>query len=204
MLSQWREWERAGARLAACLLWAFGAAAAEYMIAPAPGARLQLEVHKTGLMSGKIHVFTFESYSGELHYDEASPGRSTVSFTVDNASLVCHDTWVDEKDRRKILRVAQEAMDTRRHPRMTFRSESVVSRPGGGYDVSGPLTIKGIAKPVVIHVTVERGGQSLRVRGGAVLRRADYGVNPPSPVPFGLIGNKEEMPVQFDLRAKPK
>jgi len=204
MLSQRREWERAGARLAACLLWAFGATAAEYSIAPAPGARFQLEVHKTGLMPGKVHVFTFERYSGELHYDEAAPERSTVSFWVENSSLVCHDTWVDEKDKTKILRVAQEAMDSVRHPRMSFRSEKVARRPDGSFDATGPLTIRGIAKPVAIHVTVERSGGTLRLKGSAELRRKDYGVNPPSPVPFGLIGNKDEMPVQFDLRATPK
>lgn len=191
-------------RMTAGMLCAFVAMAADFTITPVPGTRFQLEVNKTGLMSGKVHVFTFDRYSGELHYDEAAPERSTVSFTVENRSLACHDTWVDEKDRQKIVRVAHEAMDTEHHPRMTFRSEKVVKRDDGGFDATGPLTIKGIARLAVIRVTVERSGGVLRLKGSAVLRRKDYGVNPPSPVPFGLIGNKDEMPVQFDLRAAPK
>ena len=183
---------------------ALAAAAADYTIAPAAGTQFKLEVHKTGLMSGKVHVFTFEKYSGTLRYDESAPEKSSVQFTIDTGSIVCQDTWVNEKDKKKIIEVAGESMDSPKHPQMSFQSQSIARRAGGGYDVTGALTIKGTAKPITIQVKVAAEGQSLRVKGDAIILRKTYGINPRSAVPFGLIGNKEEMPVHFDLVASPR
>lgn len=191
-------------RWMAAFLFTFAAAGADYTLAPAPSTKFQLEVHKTGLMSGKVHVFIFERYTGTLSYAPDAPEQSRVSFTVDNQSIVCRDTWVDDKDKVKIVKVAHESMETQRHPQMTFHSQTVARRADGAFDVTGPLTIKGIAKPVTIRVNVSADGRGLRIQGKAVLLRKDYGINPRAAVPFGLIGNKEEMPVQFDLLATPR
>ena len=180
------------------------AAGADYAIAPAPGAQFKLEVLKTGLMSGKVHVFTFEKYSGHVTYDAATPERSTVAFTIDNHSIVCRDTWVDDKDKKKIVDVAHESMETAKHPAMSFQSQTVTRRADGAFDVSGALTIKGIAKPIKLKVAVSAEGGSLRFKGEGAIRRKDYGINPRAAVPFGLIGNKEEMPVHFELVAAPR
>lgn len=186
------------------VLFATMAAGADYTIAPAPGSKFQLEVHKTGLMSGKVHVFTFERYTGTLSYSASQTEKAQVSFTVENSSIVCRDTWVDEKDKVKIVKVAHESMATEKHPQLSFRSEAVVRREDGAFDVTGPLTIKGMAKPMTIRVSVRTEGNGLRLQGRATILRKDYGINPKAAVPFGLIGNKEEMPVQFELLATPR
>lgn len=186
------------------VLFATIAAGADYTLSPAPNSKFQLEVHKTGLMSGKVHVFTFERYTGTLSYTASQPEKAQVSFTVENNSIVCRDTWVDEKDKVKIVKVAHESMGTEKHPQLSFRSEKVVGREDGTFDVTGPLTIKGLAKPVTIRVSVRTEGNGLRLQGRATILRKDYGINPKAAVPFGLIGNKEEMPVQFDLLATPR
>jgi polyisoprenoid-binding protein YceI len=178
------------------------ATGAEYTIAPAANARFQMEVHKTGLMSGKVHVFTFEKYSGQLSYDEAFPEKSSVNFKIEGGSIVCRDTWVDEKDKKKIVAAALELMDSPKHPEMTFRSQTITHRAGGAYDVTGQLTIKGMVKPTTLKVTMAAEGRALRFKGEGTILRKDYKIHPPSPVPFGLIGNKEEMPVHFDLVAE--
>ncbi|MBN8729053.1 MAG: YceI family protein [Acidobacteria bacterium] len=191
-------------RWMAAVFFTLMAAGADYRLAPAPNAKFQLEVQKTGLMSGKVHVFTFERYAGELSYSASAAEQSSVSFTLENNSIVCRDTWVNEKDKVKIVQVAHESMDTAKHPQLSFRSRTVVRRADGDFDVSGPLSIKGIARPITIRVSVTPEGNALRVRGRATILRKDYGVNPKAAVPFGLIGNKEEMPVQFELLATPR
>ncbi|MEP7367994.1 MAG: YceI family protein [Acidobacteriota bacterium] len=180
------------------------AAGADYAIAPAAGTKFELQVLKTGFMSGKVHIFTFEKYAGQLSYDEAAPERASVNFTIDTGSIVCRDTWVDEKDKKKVIAVALEMMDSAKHPEMTFHSQSIARRADGGFDVTGPLTIKGVAKPITLKVTVVAEGRALRFKGDGVILRKNYGISPPSPVPFGLIGNKEEMPVHFELIASPR
>jgi len=177
---------------------------AEYTIAPVPQTEFRLEVHKTGLMSGKVHVFTYEKYSGLLSFSEGSPEQASVSFTVDNSSIVCRDTWVNEKDKQKIVTVAHESMETEKHPSMSFQSQSISRRSDGGFDVTGRLTIKGIGKPITLKVSMSAEGRNVRFKGEGAIRRKDYGINPRAAIPFGLIGNKEEMPVRFDLVASPK
>jgi len=177
---------------------AFGAV---YDIGPAPGAEFKLHVLKTGLMAGKVHVFTYEQYSGRLDYDESEPAKSSVLIEIEAASIVCRDTWVSAKDKVKITALAREMMDAARHPRMTFRSTSVTLRPDGAYDVRGVLTLKGISRPVTVKVSALAEGPNLRLKGSAVVLRRDFNVKPPTP-PFGVINNKEEMPVEFNLLAK--
>ena len=180
------------------------AAGADYTIAPAAGTKFELQVLKTGLMSGKVHVFTFEKYAGQLSYDDAAPEKATVSFTIQTKSIVCHDTWIDEKDKKDVTALALETMESDKHPEMTFRSESIKRRSDAAYDVAGQLSIKGIAKPITLKVSLTREQTKLRFKGDGTILRKTYGINPRSRVPFGLIGNKEEMPVHFELLAAPQ
>ncbi len=177
--------------------------AANYTIAPAPQAEFRLEVHKTGLMSGKVHIFTYERYRGNVNYLPEAPGESSVAFEVEAASLVCRDTWIGDKDKEKVTAMALQMMESEKHPRLKFVSQSVAPRGQGEFDVKGALTIRGITKPVTVRVRIQPEGDALRVRGSAIVLRKDYGVNPRAAVPFGLIGNKEEMPVTFNLLATP-
>jgi len=177
--------------------------AATYTVSPAPQAEFKLEVHKTGLMSGKVHIFTFERYGGSVNYQPDAPGKSTVAFEIEAASVVCRDTWIGDKDKQKVTAMALEMMESERHPRLKFVSQSVAPGGQGEFDVKGALTIKGITRPVTVRVTIQPEGDALRVRGNAIVLRKDYGINPRAAVPFGLIGNKDEMPVTFNLFATP-
>jgi len=186
------------------IVLACGAAiAAEYRIAPEPGSQFKLEVHKTGAMSGKVHAFTFERYTGTLVYQDDAPERSRVEFTVEAKSIVCRDTWVDEKDKTKIVELAHKMMEAEKHPQLRFVSDSVGKRADGAFEVRGQLSIKGVAKPSVVMVTLQKERNGLRLKGKATVLRKDYKIDPPSPLPFGIIGNKQEMPVEFSVLALP-
>jgi polyisoprenoid-binding protein YceI len=195
-----RDWSKL---LRIVLLAAPLCSAAVYTISPAPQAEFKLEVHKTGLMSGKVHIFTFERYGGSVNYQPDAPGKSTVAFEIEAASVVCRDTWIGDKDKQKVTAMALEMMESERHPRLKFVSQSVAPGGQGEFDVKGALTIKGITRPVTVRVTIQPEGDALRVRGNAIVLRKDYGINPRAAVPFGLIGNKDEMPVTFNLFATP-
>jgi polyisoprenoid-binding protein YceI len=188
--------------LAGLLLCAWGVRAESYTIRPEAQGRFALEVAKTGIMSGKVHVFEYANYSGRLEYDAAHPEAAKLEFSIVAESLVCKDTWVDDKDKKKVVQVALDMMQHANHPSMDFASTAVSKRADGGFDVRGTLTVKGIAKPVVVVVSVKAEGAALVFAGKATVLRKDYKINPPSPVPFGLIGNKDEMPVSFTLVAR--
>jgi polyisoprenoid-binding protein YceI len=175
---------------------------ATYDLGPAPGASVTLKVDKTGLMSGKQHVFVFDRYKGTLAYDAEAPERSRVELAIASASLVCKDTWVSEKDRKKIERVALDDMlASGDHHEITFRSTSIAKTGPASFDVTGTLGIRGIEKPATVAVTVEAAGTTLTVAGKATVRLKDYGMKPPSAA-LGTIGTKNEMLVEFVLRPR--
>jgi polyisoprenoid-binding protein YceI len=192
-------------RTAPLLLFALAlsGAAADYEIRPSPDSRFALEVYKTGLLSGKKHLFIFETYQGVVHFDRESPERSRIEFNVEGASAVCKDTWVSSKDFKKIQSAAlNDMMDVQKHPRLHFSSTRVVPAGSSQFDVEGLLTIRGIAKSVSVNVTMaERPDGALSFAGKAVVKLKDYGLKPPSAA-LGTIGTKNEMLVDFALIGK--
>ena len=165
----------------------------KYVFEPSEGSRFALEVYKTGLMAGKKHVFVFERFSGSATAEQAR-------FVVDARSIVCTDKWVNEGSRKKIERTARDqALEADKFPELVFTSSKVTAKAEGEYDVEGSLAIRGVAKPVVVHVT--RKGEEFE--GNAVLKLSDWGIKAPSSgLSLGLIGTKNEMSAQFRLKAK--
>ena len=172
-----------------------------YEIRPSPQSRFALEVLKTGIWSGKKHVFVFEKYSGSVRFDPASPENSTVQLSLEGASAVCQDTWVSPSDLQSIQKKAFEMMDVAKHPQLVFSSERIVTGGANRFQVHGSLSIRGIAKPAVVTVAMVRQDDgTLLFNGSAEVRLKDYGLKPPSAA-LGLIGTADEMHLEFALRA---
>ena len=159
-------------------------------------------VTKTGLLRGKQHVLDFNRYKGELRYAPEAPSSSVVTLDIESASVVCRDTWVSEKDRRKIQAFAvTDMLDAQNHPRITFRSTAVKPSGADQYTVAGTLTIRGTSKPVFVNVKLRATGV-LTFEGRAVVKLSDYGLKPPTAA-LGTIGTKDEMTLVFLVTAKP-
>ena len=192
--------------LLSCLLGTdLGAQVRRYSIAPAEGARFALEVAKTRMMSGKVHLFLFHRYSGSLAYDAASPEQSRIEFSVESDSLECKDTWVSAKDLEKIVAMARNDMlAVDKHARILFASSRVRRTGEGLFEVDGQLTIRGIARPALVRVQVKPAdGGDLLLDGRSTVKMKDYGLKPPSAA-LGMVGTKDEMEVSFVLRARPE
>lgn len=174
-----------------------------YRVEPGPGDRFAVEVEKTGLMSGKKHLFLFERYRGKLSWDAESPDRSSVEWIIEAPSIVCKDTWVKPKEIGKIEKVAREEMlAAGRYPEIRFRSEAVVRKGEDEFEVRGGLTIRDRTVPVAVLVRrLPAQGTRLRFQGSATVRLKDYGLKPPSAL-LGAIGTKNEMRVEFEVSAE--
>lgn len=185
----------------ACSLFADGES---FVLKPTETARLELTVEKTGLMSGKKHLFVFDRWSGTLQFIPGKPQEAVVSLTIQANSIRCLDTWVSAKDLRKIEETAlKDMLAAERYPQITFRSESISQTKDADYQMQGRLTIRDLAKPVTVSVTMEPGAaESLRFLGKASIRLSDYGLKPPSAI-LGAIGTKNEMTLGFALVATP-
>jgi polyisoprenoid-binding protein YceI len=191
--------------LALCvLLIGFGlrAQGAAYRITPDASSKFELLVKKTGLMSGKVHVFAFPQVSGELQFNEAAPEQSKITLRIDAAGIQCKDDWVSEKDRAKVLEEATGNMlQVIRHKELVFVSKSIRRQSDGGFAVDGDLSIRGVPKPATVQVRLQPGGQGkLRFTGESVIDMTAWGLKPPRAA-LGAIGTDKLMTVRFAMDA---
>lgn len=161
--------------------------AAEWKLAPATANTVDLYVEKTGIMSGKKHWFRFPQLTGSFSTDPAK-----VELTFDVKAMQCFDTWLSEKDQKKVLEHAlgKETLDVAKYPTVTFVSTAVANGT-----VTGTLTVRGISKPVT--VTMKQTGEA-SYEGSALFKMTDFGIKP-AKAALGAIGTKDEMTLQFKL-----
>jgi polyisoprenoid-binding protein YceI len=177
---------------------------ATYQIQPTPASSLSLQVFKTGFMSGKKHLFVFERYSGKLVYEAAAPENSRVELVIESSSIVLKDQWLSPEDMKKVREHAgKEMLDIARYPRILFSSTKVTRSAAGSFTVAGNLTIRDIAKPVLVSVALQpETTGALKLTGKAEVKLRDYGLKPPSAA-LGTVGTKNEMAFDFIVFAKP-
>lgn len=175
-----------------------------YEIRPDDRALLELTVEKTGLLSGKKHLFTFSRFQGALLFDRDAPEKSAITLVIEADSIFCHDTWLGAKDLRKVQEYAvKDMLAADRYPRITFRSTAIHKLEGNQYEAQGLLTIRDIARPAVILVALDAASGAIpRLEGSSRVRLTDFGLKPPTAA-LGAIGTKNEMFLRFVLTGTP-
>lgn len=89
----------------------------------------------------------FSDFSGTIQFNEAQPEQSSVSLTIDAASI---DTNTADRDQH--LR-SEDFFFVEQHPAITFVSSAITKRADGEFDVRGALTIRGVAKDITLPVS---------------------------------------------------
>jgi polyisoprenoid-binding protein YceI len=119
----------------------------------------------------------FGKVDGNIVYDPANVGASKVEVTIPLSGLDSHVQAFDEH-----LRSA-DFFDAEKFPTVTFKSTSVKAAGKGKLKVTGDLTIKGVTKPVVLDVTINKVGvqpMAKREAAGfsatATIKRTDFGL----------------------------
>jgi polyisoprenoid-binding protein YceI len=122
------------------------------------------------------HLFGLAKVRGtfalrEAHIDVAGPvTASSVRATIAAGSV---DTGVEARDR---MVCSATYLDAERHPHFTFVSTGV-ERAGERWLLRGSLTVRGVSRPVDVHVAhVQVTGPRLRVVATAVVDRYEFGI----------------------------
>src|SRR5262249_7951609 len=89
----------------------------------------------------------FSEFAGTVRIDEDHPERSSASLTIDAASV---DTSTPDRDAH--LR-SDDFFAVGTHPTLTFTSSQVAKTGESTYDVTGTLTIRGVAREITLPVT---------------------------------------------------
>lgn len=119
---------------------------------------------------------TFKDFDGKFSFDAAKPEASSVSVTLNTASV---DTNHAERD--KHIR-SDDFLSVGKHPTATFESTSVKSTGEGSADISGNLTLNGVTKPVVIAAKFigegkdPWGGYRAGFEGSTTLKLKDFNI----------------------------
>jgi len=149
------------------------------------------------------HFFTkvpgfFSMVRGAFAVDRDPLENSTAEAVIEAASITTSAGLRSDHLR------SDRFFDVARFPTMTFKSKAWKSIGGGTYEVTGVLTMKGVAKEVVLKVTSLGFGPGMK--GAAIsgweasvtLDRRDFGITADQ----GMIGNSVDavIHVEADLR----
>jgi polyisoprenoid-binding protein YceI len=126
---------------------------------------------------------SFNKTTGVVQYDPKNPSATVIEATIDAGTI---NTRIDARDND--LRSATY-FDVEKFPTITFKSKRVEANGAGKLKVTGDLTIKGVAKEVVLDV--EGPGEAMKDPGGKVhmgasanttVKRTDFGIGKPGPM----------------------
>jgi len=142
----------------------------------------------------------FKDFDGVIKYDKQNPAASTVSFTIQAASI---DT--DNTDRDNHLRGA-DFFDAEKFPTLTFSSTSVKAVDADTLEVTGDLTMKGVTKKVTVPVEVlgvMKGprGEKAGFETSFKLDRKEYGVTWNRPLDAGGVVLGDDVKINISIEA---
>jgi polyisoprenoid-binding protein YceI len=146
----------------------------------------------------------FKSWSAELDLDEKDLTRSSVTVSVDAASI---DTRNEQRDGH--LRSA-DFFDVERFPALTFKSKKVEKAGGDRYRVTGDLTIRDVTREVALDAellgfgTDPWGKERAALSATASVDRREFGLTWNQALEAGgvLVGDRIEIAVEVQAVAQ--
>ncbi len=142
----------------------------------------------------------FDEFEGAAHVDTANPAASTISVTIQAASVTTGNAQRDGHLK------TPDFFDIENYPTLTFVSTSV-ERDGTDWNVTGDLTINATTKPVTI-VFEETGTArdpfgNLRAgfEGSVTINRTDWGLAFNAALETGGVLVSEKVNLEFDVSA---
>lgn len=143
----------------------------------------------------------FESFNGEIEFDENNPTNTTVDVTIDVNSI---NTRAADRDNH--LRSA-DFFDVANYPTMTFVSKRVEQTGEDTGKLIGDLTIKDITREVTLNV--EYAGQAVSPWGTTSagfsakgkINRENFGLTWNAALETGgvLVGNEIEISIELEI-----
>jgi polyisoprenoid-binding protein YceI len=142
----------------------------------------------------------FTRVSGSVDFDAANPANSAINITIDATSISTREPQRDEHLK------SPDFLDVAKFPTITFKSEDVIPSGGGTYEVTGELTIHGVAQQVALaveDVTPEAKDPWGFLRRGATasvtIDRKDFGLVWNSALETGGLMVGEDVHITIDV-----
>jgi polyisoprenoid-binding protein YceI len=115
-------------------------AAESFKIDPARSTIAFKVRHMLGTAKGK-----FGKFNGTIVADRENPAQSSVSVTINAASI---DTGIAKRDEH----LRGELFDVAKYPEITFKSRRVKQTGANAGEITGDLTMRGVTRSIVLSV----------------------------------------------------
>ena len=149
--------------LGSAALLAAQPAVAQQKLVPA-----QSEVQFTARQMGVPLEGHFKKFDAQVSFDPAKLATSKIVFTVDTGSATMGSRETDaELPKATWFNVPQ-------FPQATFQSSAIKALGAGKFEVTGKLSIKGLARDVVVPVTLVQNGATTMATGALPLKRLAF------------------------------
>jgi polyisoprenoid-binding protein YceI len=143
--------------------------------------------HMLGTAKGK-----FSKFKGTIVVDRDHPEQSSVTVTIDSASI---DTGIAKRDEH----LREELFNVAKYPEITFKSRRVKQTGSNVGEITGDLTMRGVTHAIILSVQLE--GSRWRVTT-APLKRSQFGlVFSKSAETVSMIS--DEVAVEIEIEARP-
>jgi polyisoprenoid-binding protein YceI len=174
------------------MLSAIGVAeAVEYGTVQADKSALTFTSHQMGVpVQGRFPKFTTH-----ITFDPAKPEAAKVDINVDLASIDA-----GSKDANDEV-VGKQWFNVRIFPAASFTSSSVKALGAGRFEVTGPLSIKGISIPVTAAFAFKAEGANGIFDGSFTLKRTNFAIGEGPWADVSTVAN--EIQINFHFVAAP-
>jgi polyisoprenoid-binding protein YceI len=172
---------------------------AAVLIAGAVAMRVQSHaepVHDTivfaGLQAGARFEGEFRKFVADVDFDPEHLAQSHFDVTIDMQSVDSKDEERDATMRGPDL-FAASSFPTAHYVANTFSDEG-----GGKYRAAGKLTLRDVTHEIPVEFTYEKNESGAWIKGGALLKRLDFGVGQGDWQSTTMVANEVE--VRFAIK----
>jgi polyisoprenoid-binding protein YceI len=119
----------------------------------------------------------FDGFSGDFTIDPDDPGKSTFALTIKAETIDTNNAKRDEHLR------SPDFFNVKQFPALAFKSTAIKPAQGGGYEVTGDLTMHGVTKPVTFTLVGGRqaefpkGVQRTGFSTDLTIKRSEFGID---------------------------
>ncbi len=165
---------------------------------------LRLEVGRSGLFSfaGHRHEVLASGFSGHVVAVPEDVTRSSLVVTFPATGLRVSGKGEPPEDVPKVQARMQgpDVLDVARFAEIVFRSTAIEGRQAAGVwnlRVTGDLSLKGVARSLVLPMRVTVTSDALEATGQVVLKQSDFGLRPVSVA--GVVKVKDELGLDYKI-----
>ena len=143
----------------------------------------------------------FNAFEGAATIDGATPANSSVTVTIDVASIDTRNAQRDEHLR------SNDFLDIPNFPSITFASTSIAHLGGSDFEVTGDLTIKGVTQQVVLPLEFTGsaldpfGNTRIGFEGSLPIKRSDFGITWNAALETGGVLVSDKIVLEFEISA---